>query len=310
MGILSDITVYTKYSKFNKELGRRENWSEIVGRYLQMMTDKFPELKEDIDRYGSFIYSKDILPSMRALQFAGKAIEKTNSRLFNCAYTVIDCSDVFGEIMFLLLGGSGVGFSVQERHISKLPVITKQDYKQRYLITDDIAGWGNAVKTIIKSYFGELDYYPVFDGRDIRPKGDDLSSGGKAPGYEPLKKVLDNLDKILNNAVGRKLTDLEVHDIVCHIANGVLAGGIRRAALISLFDKDSEAMLNCKSGEWWIENEQRGRSNNSAVLHRDFTTKEEFEYVYNKCKDSYSGEPGFAWTNDYDIGFNPLMLAA
>jgi ribonucleoside-diphosphate reductase alpha chain len=147
---------------------------------------------------------------------------------------------------------------------------------------------------------------PVFDFRDIRPKGARLiTSGGKAPGPDPLRICLDKLRSVLNDSIGRKLKPIEVHDMVCHIADAVLSGGIRRAALISLFDKDDYDMLAAKSGAWWELNPQRGRANNSVVLNRDETTEEEWFDIWKKVELSGSGEPGVFWTNDYDIGTNP-----
>jgi ribonucleoside-diphosphate reductase alpha chain len=208
--------------------------------------------------------------------------------------------------MFNLLGGSGVGYSVQKCHVEKLPTIVGPSSKQRrFLVGDSIEGWADAVKVLIKAYtLGKSD--PVFDFRDIRPKGARLiTSGGKAPGPDPLRICLDKLRSVLNDAVGRKLKPIEVHDMVCHIADAVLSGGIRRAALISLFDHDDLDMLSAKSGDWWELNPQRGRANNSAVLHRDYITKEQFMDVWKRVEASGAGEPGVFWTNDYDIGTNP-----
>jgi ribonucleoside-diphosphate reductase alpha chain len=177
--------------------------------------------------------------------------------------------------------------------------------QRRFLIGDSIAGWADAVKVLIKSYtLGKSD--PVFDFRDIRPKGARLiTSGGKAPGPDPLRICLDKLRSVLNNSVGRKLKPIEVHDMVCHIADAVLSGGIRRAALISLFDKDDLDMLSAKSGAWWELNPQRGRANNSVALKRDEVTEQEWLDIWKKVELSGSGEPGVFWTNDYDIGTNP-----
>lgn len=168
----------------------------------------------------------------------------------------------------------------------------------------------DAVKVLIKAYtLGKSD--PQFDFRDIRAKGARLiTSGGKAPGPDPLRICLDKLRSVLNGAIGRKLKPIEVHDMICHIADAVLSGGIRRAALISLFDKDDMDMLSAKAGAWWELNPQRGRANNSAVLHRDETTKEEWDAIWKKVEESGSGEPGVFWTNDYDMGSNPCCEIA
>jgi len=309
--ILSDVTVFNKYAKFVPEVSRRETWEEIVDRNMAMHIRKYPMMKEEIKSAYKYVYNRQILPSMRSLQFGGRPIELSNNRMFNCAYSPANHPAIFSETMFNLLGGSGVGFSVQNRHVSQLPTIVgTTDKQRRFLVGDSIEGWADAVKVLIKAYtLGKSD--PVFDFRDIRPKGARLiTSGGKAPGADPLRICLDKLRSVLNNAIGRKLKPIEVHDMICHIADAVLSGGIRRAALISLFDKDDMDMLSAKSGTWWELNPQRGRANNSAVLHRDETTKEEWDAIWKKVEESGSGEPGVFWTNDYDMGSNPCCEIA
>lgn len=304
--ILSRITIFNKYAKYIPEVQRRETWEELVERNMAMHIRKYPQIKEEIKSVYSYVFKRQVLPSMRSLQFGGTPIELSNNRMFNCAFSAVDHPAVFSETMFNLLGGSGVGFSVQKRHVDKLPIIGGPSSKQRrFLIGDSIEGWADAVKVLIKAYtLGKSD--PVFDFRDIRPKGARLiTSGGKAPGPDPLRICLDKLRSVLNNAIGRKLKPIEVHDMVCHIADAVLSGGIRRAALISLFDKDDYDMLSAKAGAWWEENPQRGRANNSVVLHRGETTEEEFFKVWQRVKESGAGEPGIFWTNDYDVGTNP-----
>lgn len=304
--ILSDITIFNKYAKYIPEVQRRETWEELVERNMAMHIRKYPQIKEEIKSVYSYVFKRQVLPSMRSLQFGGTPIELSNNRMFNCAFSAVDHPAVFSETMFNLLGGSGVGFSVQKRHTEKLPTIMGPSNKQRrFLVGDSIEGWADAVKVLIKAYtLGKSD--PVFDFRDIRPKGARLiTSGGKAPGPDPLRICLDKLRSVLNNAIGRKLKPIEVHDMVCHIADAVLSGGIRRAALISLFDKDDYDMLSAKAGAWWEENPQRGRANNSVVLHRGETTEEEFFKVWQRVKESGAGEPGIFWTNDYDVGTNP-----
>jgi len=309
--ILSDVTVFNKYAKYIKEASRRETWDEIVDRNMAMHIRKYPQMKEEIKEAYKYVYNRQILPSMRSLQFGGRPIELSNNRMFNCAYSPANHPAIFSETMFNLLGGSGVGFSVQSRHVNKLPyIVGTSDKQRRFLVGDSIEGWADAVKVLIKAYtLGKSD--PQFDFRDVRPKGARLiTSGGKAPGADPLRICLDKLRSVLNNAVGRKLKPIEVHDMICHIADAVLSGGIRRAALISLFDKDDLDMLSAKSGTWWELNPQRGRANNSAVLHRDETTKQEWDAIWKKVEESGSGEPGVFWTNDYDMGSNPCCEIA
>jgi ribonucleoside-diphosphate reductase alpha chain len=305
---LGKITVFSKYAKHNPQLQRRETWDEIVDRYQVMMVKKYPKLEEAIVESAKFIRDKKVLPSMRALQFAGPAMEVNNARGYNCAYLPVDSLYSFSETMFLLLGGSGVGFSVQKHHVEQLPAIKKQEtYKQRnYLIEDSIMGWADSVKMLMKFYF-EGGQKPKFDFRAIREKGARLvTAGGKAPGPEPLKIALAHIDAIMERkADGSKLSPLEAHDIMCHIANSVLAGGIRRSAMISLFSHDDEEMITCKYGNWWELNEQRGRSNNSAVLKRGEVDEAEFMALWKRIEASGSGEPGIYWSNDLDWGTNP-----
>jgi ribonucleoside-diphosphate reductase alpha chain len=248
---------------------------------------------------------------MRSLQFAGKPIELNNARIFNCSFLPLDDWRAFSEIMFLLLSGCGVGYSVQTHHIEKLPEIKVPVKTKRYLVGDSIEGWADAVRMLCKAYFQGAPL-PLFDFRDIRPKGAQLITvGGKAPGPEPLKECLFNLQKIFERKKnGDKMTSVEVHDMACHIADAVLSGGIRRAALISLFDLDDEEMLTCKFGNWWEENPQRGRSNNSAVVLRHKITEEEFRKLWKKIELSGSGEPGIYFSNDKDWGTNPCCEIA
>ena len=217
--------------------------------------------------------------------------------------------------MFLLLSGCGVGYSVQQHHIQKLPHITKpfEGRTRRFVIGDSIEGWSDAIKVLIKSYLGEKRTSKIkFDYTDIRPKGARLvTSGGKAPGPQPLKECIVKIKGILEaKQDGVKLTSLEVHDIVCHIADAVLAGGIRRAALISLFSAYDEEMIACKSGNWWETNPQRGRANNSAVLIRHKITKQFFMDLWKRIELSGAGEPGIYFNNDKDWGTNPCCEIA
>ena len=356
--ILSDITVFNKYAKYIPELHRRETWEELCQRNMDMHIAKFPTLRSEIGKvYHNFVIPKKVLPSMRSLQFGGRPIELSNIRLFNCAYLPIDSLEAFSETMFLLLSGTGVGYSVQNRHISKLPTVVgpNKNKTRRYLISDDIAGWADAVKMLFKAYFhGRSE--PLFDYRDIRQKGARLiTSGGKAPGPEPLKVCLERLTEVLDGAVGRQLHSIEAHDALCHIADAVLSGGIRRAAMIALFSPEDESMLTCKGQlkmddwefektddkgfvsyrgfciyqgkrhdtvlseydyktltetsrlPWYFFAQQRGRANNSAVLHREFTSKQDFMQIWKKVEESQAGEPGVYWTNDYDWGVNPCV---
>ena len=309
--ILSDITTYMKYARHIPEKSRREAWEEIVDRNKAMHLQKFPQLKDEIEEVYKMVYAKKVLPSMRSLQFAGKPAEINNARMFNCSFLPVDDFRSFSEAMFLLLSGCGVGFSVQSHHVDKLPEIKIPTREKRYLINDSIEGWADAVHMLMKAYL-KGGSRPRFDFRDIRPKGEQLvTAGGKAPGPEPLKEVLFQVQLILERKQsGEKLTPLECHDILCHLADAVLSGGIRRAALISLFDFDDEEMLTCKFGSWWENSPQRGRANNSAVVMRHKITEDEFMKLWEKVEASNAGEPGFLFSNDKDYGTNPCAEIA
>jgi ribonucleoside-triphosphate reductase len=311
--ILSDITVHMKYARHLPEKKRRETWDELVDRNRRMHIKKYPNLWNEIDDAYKMVSDRKILPSMRSLQFGGKPIEVAPNRIYNCAFAPIDDWRVFGEVMFLLLGGTGVGYSVQSHHVDKLPEIQAPNKKRtrRFLINDSIEGWADAVKALFRSYFLGGSRLR-FDYSDIRPKGARLiTSGGKAPGPQPLKECLVKLEGMLDEKeTGDKLRPIEVHDMICHVADAVLAGGIRRAALISLFSADDDEMIAAKTGNWWEKEPQRGRANNSAVLLRHRITKEFFMDLWERIRASGSGEPGFYFSNDKDWGTNPCCEIA
>jgi ribonucleoside-diphosphate reductase alpha chain len=313
--ILSEITVYMKYAKYVPELNRRETWDELVTRNKNMHIKKYPELKGEIEEKYKLVHDKKVLPSMRSMQFAGKSIEISPNRVYNCAFLPIDSIESFSETMFLLLGGTGVGYSVQKHHVEKLQPINKpySKRKRRFLIGDSIEGWADSIKVLMKSYIGDKRSSTIeFDFSDIRAKGARLvTSGGKAPGPQPLKECIVKIKGILENkSDGENLSTLETHDIVCYIADAVLAGGIRRAALISLFSADDNEMISCKSGNWWETNPQRGRSNNSAVLIRHKITKDFFMELWKRIELSGAGEPGIYLSNDKEWGTNPCCEIA
>jgi ribonucleoside-triphosphate reductase len=308
--LLSEIVAYRTYAKYLAPLNRRETLTDTINRNMIMHLDKFPKLSRDIIKAYKQVHDLKVMPSMRSLQFGGEAIMRNNVRLFNCAFSHISYPRVFAEALYLLLSGTGFGFSVQNRHISQLPSLRSPKEEGTYVVHDSIEGWAEALNQLMQAYFfGSIR--PVFDFTNVRPKGSYLvTTGAKAPGPEPLRAMLQKVEVILKASVGRKLTDLEVHDIICLVADCVLAGGIRRAALISLFDRNSRAMLTCKHGNWWEKHPHRARANNSAVLPRGEVDKEEFFYVYDMCIASNAGEPGFFWTNDLDWGTNPCAEIA
>ncbi len=305
--LLSDVVVYNKYAKYIPSINRRETWDEIITRYLTMMVKRYPDLTDEIMTNGQFLYEKKVLPSMRAIQFAGSAIEKNEARIYNCSYMPINDYRAFSELMFLLLGGTGCGYSVQYHHVEQLPEIRKPLKQAKFLIGDSIEGWADAVKQLMKSYFGITKVKPRFDYSDIRPKGARLvTAGGKAPGPEPLRICLTKIEALLaEKEDGSKLTPFESHRICCLIADAVLAGGIRRAALISLFSMDDREMATCKHGQWWELHPELGRANNSATILRNRVKREEFDSLWKMVVDSNSGEPGIYFTNDPEYGTNP-----
>ena len=314
--ILSDITVHMKYAKYLPTKERRETWRELVHRNKHMHWKMYEHLGEDFKKEISdaykYVYNKQILPSMRSMQFAGKPIELSPNRIYNCAFLPIDHEASFSEVMFLLLGGTGVGYSVQKHHVEQLPAIHKPTKEtKRFVVGDSIEGWADAVKALIKNYFHSGPRVR-FDYSDIRPKGARLvTSGGKAPGPDPLKVCLTKVEVILNRKEdGEYLKPIEVHDIICHIADSVLAGGIRRAALISLFSYSDSDMVSCKSGSWWETDPQRGRANNSVVLLRHKLEEEDFRNIWERIESSGAGEPGVYLSNDKDWGTNPCCEIA
>jgi len=304
--ILSDITVFNKYAKYREDLKRRETWDELVDRNKQMHLKKYPTLKDDIEyAYENFVRTKKVLPSMRSLQFGGKAIEVNPVRIFNCSNIAIDDPYAFAEIMFLLLSGTGVGYVITKNIVDKLPTIKhtiKGKHKKRYLIADSIEGWAQAVEVLVNSYFNgkhEIE----FDFSAIRPKGSRLlTSGGVAPGPLGLQEALIKITEVFESVLYKrgnnvKLKPIDVHDILCFEADAVLSGGIRRSAMIAGFDYDDEDMLTSKSGSWWEQNAQRARANNSAILVRGKNTIEDFNAIWERVKDSNAGEPGIYWSN-------------
>lgn len=320
--VLSDIILHMKYARYMPEFKRRETWEEVVDRNMKMHLKKFPQLEVEIRKAYALVFDRKVLPSMRTMQFAGKAIEMNSTRGYNCSYLPVDSLDAFSETMFLLLGGTGVGYSVQTHHIKSLPYLRgplkaedDNGRKRRYLIGDSIEGWADAIKVLVESYFyGKKEV--EFDYRDIRPKGSLLvTAGGKAPGPQPLKDCIHNISKVLDNALaerGRncKLMSLEAHDIQCHIADAVLAGGIRRASMISFFNIEDQDMLHAKTGEWYISNPQRARANNSVVLVRHKLKKEDFDRIWKVVQYNGTGEPGIVFTNDKDMLGNPCYEAS
>lgn len=321
--LISDLTVFSKYSSYLPKEKRRQTFKEIVDEYLSMMKDFYPDLSEQIDIQGKLIYKKRIMPAMRQLQFAGNSIKKNNAKGYNCFAHGVSPVKSFSDTMFLLLSGTGVGYSVEKRFTKKLPKLVIPSESQKYLIADSIEGWADAIGQLVGSYYGE-NPKPIFDYQDIRAQGELIkSNGSKAPGAEPLKKALEKIENILHKAASReyqrsvvsrfirkpKLKSIEIHDIMCFIAEAVLAGGVRRSAMIALFDHKDQDMLNCKSGNWWEENGQRAMANNTAKVSRKWRVSYLKNWFFNTYWPamiaSNSGEPGIMWTNNMNLLTNP-----
>ena len=322
LNTLQEYTRIAKYAKYLPEQKRRETWNEQVTRVFEMHREYFaeyPDVVPFIDEAETGVRNKEILGSQRILQFGGTPILKHNARVYNCAFGHINRPRAFQELMYLLLCGSGVGFSVQKHHVAQLPLIAPRSSilpEKTFVVPDKIEGWADAIGVLIASYLGgipEFDEYvgiPVkFDYSQIRPAGAPLSSGAKAPGPDGLMRSITKITQViearLEGSPRIRLRPLDVYDIIMHAADAVISGGVRRSATIALFSPDDEEMATAKTGNWFIENPQRGRSNNSALLVRDETTKAEFNKLMQWVREY--GEPGFVWAESTEMGFNPCV---
>ncbi|MDD3179841.1 MAG: ATP cone domain-containing protein [Opitutaceae bacterium] len=339
---LADYIAMAKYARYRPELGRRETFAEGVVRVREMhrvfFADKLecatpvelpPEvstladgnagllkglladttLEDLIEEAFAKVADKTVLPSMRSMQFGGKAILKNEARLFNCSFSNLDRVDFFREYFWLLLCGCGVGFSVQKHHVALLPPLPKRGNEfdmevVHHEVADTIEGWADSLDALIRSYYDGRKV--EFNFAKIRPRGTPLkTSGGKAPGHMPLKLALAKVEEILTNASGRNLRSIELYDICMHVAGAVLSGGIRRSATICLFSPDDEEMMAAKTGNWFEKNPQRSASNNSAVLSRNENNREHFRKLFAAQKEF--GEPGFYFCDNPDAGANPCV---
>ncbi|MDR0803884.1 MAG: hypothetical protein LBO08_02230 [Rickettsiales bacterium] len=307
--LLSDLTYYMKYSRYEPSLKRRETWAETITRNKSMHIAKFPEITDVIERAYQLVLDKKILPSMRSMQFGGSGITKNNARMYNCSAVAIDDLSAFWDLMYLLLCGCGVGFSIRQHHVAKLPeIVARSGAKTVFAPDDSIEGWADCLKELLIAYF-KTGSDIEFDLTPIRPKGALIkSSMCAAPGPDPLNQTLSNIKKLLDRKAANgesRLTTLDCYDICCFISECVLAGGVRRSAMIALFDKDDDLMLHAKEGNWWENNPQRALANNSVQFDRATTTREEFDKIFTQCEKSECGEPGFIWTDDPDWCINP-----
>jgi ribonucleoside-triphosphate reductase len=320
---LQNYTFVSKYARWLEDKNRRETWKEAVERVKNMMHTMYAdkEISEEIEWAYDMMYKKKVLGSQRALQFGGDPILKRHAKIYNCTSSYCDRLRFFQECFWLLLCGSGTGFSVQKHHVSKLPTlehnVEQNDQASKYVIEDSIEGWANALGVLLSSYFSKpieefksyKNTYVIFDYSNIRAKGSSLASGvGKAPGFEPLQKGLEKIRALLDRCVAngqKKLRPIDAYDIVMHSSDAVLSGGVRRSASLALFSPDDEEMAKAKTGNWYIENPQRARSNNSALLLKNETTFEEFKILMESVKEF--GEPGFIWSESTEMIFNPCV---
>jgi ribonucleoside-triphosphate reductase len=319
---LQNYTFVSKYARWIEDKNRRETWKEAVDRVKNMMHTFYADknISKDIDWAYDIMYKKKVLGSQRALQFGGDPILKRHAKIYNCTSSYCDRLRFFQECFWLLLCGSGTGFSVQKHHVAKLPTLEhkpENDLASKYVIEDSIEGWADALGVLLSSYFSKpieefkqyKNVHVVFDYSNIRPKGSSLTSGvGKAPGFEPLQKGLEKIRALLDRCIAngqKKLRPIDAYDIVMHSSDAVLSGGVRRSASLALFSADDEEMAKAKTGNWYIDNPQRARSNNSALLLKDNTTFEEFETLMESVKEF--GEPGFIWSDSTEMTFNPCV---
>lgn len=320
---LQNYTFVSKYARWIESENRRETWKEAVDRVKSMMHLQYKDknIMEEINWAYDMMYKKKVLGSQRALQFGGDPILKRHAKIYNCTASYCDRLRFFQECFWLLLCGSGTGFSVQKHHVAKLPALShepKSDNGRKYVVEDSIEGWADALGVLLSAYFTKpaedkfkdyKDEYIVFDYSNIRPKGSPLTSGvGKAPGFEPLQNGLEKIRSLLDRCLAngqKKLRPIDAYDIIMHSSDAVLSGGVRRSASLALFSADDEEMAKAKTGNWYLENPQRARSNNSALLLKGETTFEEFKTLMESVKEF--GEPGFIWSDSTEMVFNPCV---
>ena len=319
--LMSQTKFYEGYSRWDEQKQRYETWEESVSRVMDMHRDYYkdkmtPELSLLIDEAESLYKLQYALGAQRALQFGGEQLRKHQMRMYNCTSTYADRPRFFSELFYVLLCGAGAGFSVQDHHVAKLPDIAERKKQAKgWVVEDSVEGWADALGALMSSYFADDQQFPEMAGRkvyfdlnQVRPKGAMISGGFKAPGPEPLRKALDKIEHLIQTRVLKgetRLRPIDVYDIAMHAADAVLAGGVRRSATICLFSPDDEDMINAKTGNWFIDNPQRGRSNNSAVIVRDEITKEQFKKIMGSIKEF--GEPGFYFVEDKDFTTNPCV---
>lgn len=323
--LLSEFKFYSgNYSKYIDNKERYETWEESVNRVMGMHRIRYKNKLTELEPYLNIVQQayneKLLLGSQRALQFGfadeTKGILKHNSKMYNCLSSYADRPAFFQEAMYWLLSGCGIGFRIFQKDVDNYKNINIRDKGVKtFTIEDSIEGWSDAIGVLISSYlskeynvtFPEFQEYRIdFDYSKIRKKGSLITGGFKAPGPNGLRKAILKIEDIFNNRLELGfIRTLDVYDTIMHMANAVLSGGVRRSASICLFHKDDNLLLNAKTGDWYENNKQRARSNNSVLLLKDETFKEDFDRLFKSVKDW--GEPGFVWTDSYDITYNPCV---
>ena len=319
---LSQTKFYEGYSRFIENEGRYETWDEAVDRVIEMHDQNYMnsnnELSEYLEEARTAYKEQRVLGAQRALQFGGEQLMKHQMRMYNCTSSYVNRPEFFGEVFYILLCGAGAGFSVQKHHIKKLPKIQNRTKQAKgYIVEDSIEGWASALDVLMSSFFVGGGKHPDYEGRrvffdlsQIRPKGALISGGFKAPGPEGLRRSLDKIEHLLQGIVIDSkdpidLKPINAYDITMHAADAVLSGGVRRSATICLFSPNDEEMMNAKTGNWFVDNPQRGRSNNSAIIVRDETTPEQFGKIMESVKQF--GEPGFVFVESKEHTTNPCV---
>ena len=318
---LSEYVFVSRYAQYLRDKKRRETWPESVKRVFDMHRKKYsdalaenPELLSDLEFAETQVLKKRVLGSQRALQFGGDDVLRKNARIYNCCGLHVDKPKAFQDVVWLLLMGCGVGFSVQTRHVGKLPALTPVSPSDRvtFKVPDTCEGWADAVGVLLSSYFVNGGFFPEYLGKSVdfdfsgvRPKGSLIAGKFKAPGPEPLKRGLEKIRNLLSVVAEgkRQMRAIEVYDIIMHAADFVISGGVRRSATLSLFSKSDKEMAEAKIGDWFNTNPQRARSNNSAALVRDDVLEEEFRDIFKNTREF--GEPGFVFLVDYNQVLNP-----
>ena len=297
----SDYQTYIHQSRYSRHLweeGRRETWEETVDRYFNFFKEHLKENNQfdvpnhTIETLKDAVLNLKVMPSMRCLMTAGEALKKENIAGYNCAYIAVDRVNAFDEILYILMNGTGVGFSVEQKDVAKLPFVAEEFYKSDVVIpvADSKVGWAKSLKQLIALLYQGM--IPSWDTSKVRPAGSPLKTfGGRASGPEPLEDLFRFIVGVFHKAAGRKLTSLECHDIICKIAEIVVVGGVRRSALISLSDLNDEKMRVAKSGQWWEMNSQRRLANNSAC-YSEKPDVETYVQEFLSLIQSKSGERG------------------